>query len=493
MQHPPRKPVKKTFGRKKLLPVLVVCLLAAAAFVLALPGLRRQHTGETMQAVILPSTFRTLDMRDAKDVDTAVIQPEGSQPYTLAFRDGVPYLLEDRWIDINDVCADDLTAALTQIVAQRTVAQDASEVAAQLADMGLEPPRASAAILYKDGTSATIEVGVPVPGTTYAYYRWSGDPGVYMCDVGIRETFALSRDQLLRVEQPDIHAVLVEELRVQNAHGVSEFTFENASFGRLTAPFAYPLSDEAGDALLSAAANLRLGTLLAPLREDNRAFYGMDDPLCTVEIRCRAGTVNRIDENGALGVAEVPAQSLRFIIGREEGEYFYTCAYEDNCYLVSRFLAETLVQLRAEEHITRTPAAPGDEALAAIRVEAPQGTWEMQVERTERVLPNNQLEMDANGLPVFDEHVTLNGEESTPEKLADWMQRLQNWTVAGDLTDDFAAEGEPRWRIEWVSVSGRIRSVAGWRMDAFADAVAVDGVMKHYVHADAITALTAGW
>lgn len=494
MQHPPKKQQKKKPGRRPYLPILLFCLMAAIAFALAVPAIRKKHVGETMQAIITPSTFRTLEMRDAKDIDMAWIQPDGAEQYTLAFRDGVPYLLEDRWIDISDVYADDLTAALTQIVAQETVTEDAAEVEKHLADMGLNPPRASAAILYKDGTSATIEIGANVPNTTYAYYRWSGDPGIYMCDVGIKETFSLTKKHLLQVDQPVIHAVLVEEMTVTNANGTSVFTFERAASGQLTAPYAYPLADASVDTLLSAVENFRLGTVEDAMREDNRALYGLDDPLCTVDVRCAEGSVTQIDEEGALTVAQVPAQSLRFAIGRAEGDYFYTCEYEGKCYLVSRFLAETLVQLKAEEHITRTPAAPGDDALAAIRIEAPQGAWEMHIARTERVLANNQLETDAYGNLVYDESVTVNGKQATAEQLDEWMQRLNGWTVAGNLPADFtpAQDAQPRWRIEWVSQDGQTRSVAGYRMDAFSDAVAVDGVFRHYVHSDAITSLTAG-
>lgn len=493
MQRLPRKQQKKKLGRRAALPLLLLCLLAATAFAVIVPKLNQRHAHETMQAVIPPSTFRTLEMRDAADIDMAWIQPDGSERYALAFRDGVPYLLEDRWIDISDVYADDLTAALTQIVAQETVTTDAAEVKEHLSDMGLNPPRASATILYKDGASATIDIGAPVPNTTYAYYRWSGDAGIYMCDVGIRETFSLTRNHLLQVDQPVIHAVLVEEMTIANANGTCTFAFENAASGSLTAPYAYPLSDAAVDMLLTAAQNIRLGTLEDAVREDNRALYGLDDPLCTVDIRCRAGDVNQIDENGALTVAEVPAQSLRFVIGRAEGDYFYTCEYEGNCYRISRFLVETLVGLKAEEHITRTPAAPGDKTLTAIRVETPEGTWEMQTTRAERVLPNNEIALDMNGLPQYDTHVTINGAEVSADKLDEWVQRLQNWTVAGDLPADFTTDEQPRWRIEWVSESGQTRSVTGYRMDAFSDAVAVDGVLRHYVHADAITALTAGW
>lgn len=493
MQHPAKKQPKKRPGRRGAWAALG--LLAAIAFAAAAFTIRDHRSAASLKAVVYPSTARTLELREAAEIDRALVQPDGAEPYTIVFQDGTPYLLEgDESIDLNDVYADDLTNALTQIVAQETVTENATEVQEHLADMGLEPARACATILYTDGTSATVEVGAAVPNTTYAYYRWSGDSGIYMCDVGIRETFALSRSHLLPVEQPDVQTVLVEEVKVSNANGVSVYTFENAVSGKLVEPYAYPLADGSVDTLLSALANFRLGTAEGELRPDDRAAYGLDQPLCTVDIRSRAGSVSKIDESGELVVAEVDAQSIRFAIGRAEGDYFYTCEYEDQCYLVSRFLVETLVNLDPDEHVTHTPAAPGEEALAAIRIEAPQGTWEMQVERTERVMANNQLETDASGNIVYDEQVTVNGTQATAEQLDDWLQRLNSWTVAGMLPQDFtlAPDAQPRWRIQWVSAAGHTRSVTGYRMDAFSDAVEVDGVMKHYIHSDAIASLTAG-
>lgn len=49
----------------------------------------------------------------------------------------------------------------------------------------------------------------------------------------------------------------------------------------------------------------------------------------------------------------------------------------------------------------------------------------------------------------------------------------------------------PRWRIVLTTVGGATREIAAYRLDAFSDALAVDGVAIHYVHEEAIDLILA--
>ena len=82
----------------------------------------------------------------------------------------------------------------------------------------------------------------------------------------------------------------------------------------------------------------------------------------------------------------------------------------------------------------------------------------MTAQYTERVLPNNDIETDAEGNTVYD-------------------------TVPEDET--------PRWRIVLTTVGGTTREIAAYRLDAFSDALAVDGVAIHYVHEEVIDLILA--
>ena len=494
MQHPPKKQKKTRPAIRRAVVVMLLAVVLAAAFVIGIPHFKARHPGKSAPIEVIPPDFRTLEIREGKELDTIVMHPASGESYTLKMQDGALHLLDGgELLPVSDLYADELLEVLTHIVAQETVTTDAAEVADHLADMGLEPPKAKAVIRYQDGTEAVLEVGAAVPNTTYAYYRWSGDPGIYMCDVGIAEAFALTASHLLPVEQPVVYAALIEEIHLINPKGESRFVFENST-GSLREPFVYPLSDAAAEQLLGAAANFRLGTRQALITDENRAEYGFDAPLCTIEIHQRSGMTNQIGPDGSLTTAEVPAQSLRFVIGRAEGDFFYTCEYEGSCYFISRFLADVLVGAERKALLSRHPAHLGDELIASVSIHAPQGNIAVDVLRSERVLPNNQLELDANGNPVYDALIAINGKEGAQEQLDALTERLQALAAAGEVPETFAlsSNAEPRWSIVIETAAGKTRCIEAFRMDAFSDAIRVDGVMQHYVLSDAIDVITAG-
>ena len=129
--------------------------------------------------------------------------------------------------------------------------------------------------------------------------------------------------------------------------------------GLLVEPYQYPVDPEQAEALLTALSSFRLGTREAEANAETRAQYGLDDPELTLWLHQAAGTVGQVDENGQLAAVEVREQALRFVIGRAEGEFFYTCEYAGSCYLVSRFLLETLLAATPDTLVARQPADLG--------------------------------------------------------------------------------------------------------------------------------------
>ena len=109
------------------------------------------------------------------------------------------------------------------------------------------------------------------------------------------------------------------------------------------------------------------------------------------------------------------------------------------------------------------------------------------------MLPNNDLETDENGDPVYDIAVSVNGETADAEILTTLTTRLNALTASGSLPSGWAVpQGEePRWRIALTTAGGTQREIAGYRLDAFSDALAVDGVALHYVHEEAVDLVLA--
>jgi len=490
MQHPPKKRVSTPWSARGRALLAFAALLAAAGFAAFVLSTQRERPVPVVENPA--SAERTLDVREADSLASVSVSPCYGEPYELEMRDGHLWLVgQDGPSALDESREQELLNALTQVVVQGTVTEDASEVEAHLEDMGLAPALASATVRYTDGTNATLEVGASVPHTPYSYFRWSGDPGVYMCGPDILDLLSLSAQRLLPVAELQISPSLVESLRLTNQGGALLFHFSGGASGTLEEPFAYPLSSDGVSSLLGALQNVRLGTFQAVLTEENRAQYGFDDPLCILEITQKAGEVNEIDENGALFTARHEAQQLRLVLGRAEDDYFYTCAYEGSCYLVSRFLVEVLVSAQSGSFLTRNPARLDDGTLVQARLRTQTEELLLEVDRAERVLANNELATDAAGDVLWEVSARLNGESITEDQLNAFQDQLNALTVAGDLQEDFIPDPDaaPRWTLILQTDSGEERTLEAYRMDAFSDALFLNGVSRHYVHADAIDAL----
>jgi len=492
LQHPPKKPIRKK-SRKRLVGLVMAALILSASLVLILPAIRQRFPAQTLEYEINQPTVRTIGTREAVQIDSITLWPSGEDSYTLYMQDG--RLMLDRngtLAAIDETYQKEILDTLTQISVQNTVTENAAEASDELEAMGLISPQAKAMVRYLDGSEETMEVGAVLHGSAEHYFRWSGAPGIYVCHSGVPEVLTLSEKALLPFEQVSISPSLVDRLRIQNANGECVFAFNGGSSGKLVVPRSYPISDDTAQTMIAALANFRLGSYEAPLTDENRADYGFDDPLCTLEITQREGVINVITEEGSLSTAQMEAQRFHFVIGRAEGEFFYTCAYQEQVYLISRFLVETLVQADWQTLLSRTPAAMGDALLTDIVFETAESTIEVQIVRTESVLENNQLELDVEGNPVYHTSVTVNGREA-PQELADMLaDSLRAFTVEGSIPANAKPEEEPRWRITLVTENGDIRVLEGYRLDVFSDAVAVDGTMCHYVYDEAIDVLMAG-
>lgn len=490
MQHPLKKKPRRRLARRWIVLASFAALALAAVFLRS--ALNARDSRPALKVSSPAGNVRALEIRDASTLKSVSMRPYGGEPYELRMDGGHLRLVQGEELTALDETSEQtLLQALTEVVVQGTVADDVSEVAGRLSDMGLSPALASAVLRYTDGTEATLEVGETVPNTTYAYFRWSGDPGVHMCDMGIADAFGLSAERLLPIAQLQVAPSLVETLRLQNANGDCLFRFENGATGYLETPIVYPLSESGLASLLSALQNLRLGTYQGPVTDANRADLGFDAPLCVLEVRQKAGVINDIDRQGALITSQREASVLRLVFGRQEEAFFYTCEYDGGCYLVSRFLAEALVTARWADALSRNPAGLGDEVLACSRLRTAEQVLTLEVERTERVQRNNDLATDENGALLWDTTARLNGAQITQERLNAWLDALNAFTAAGELPEGFSLPqgAQPRWSLRLLTQSGRERTIEAYRMDAFSDALAVDGVLFHYAHEDAIDAL----
>ncbi len=295
MEHPAKKPdkparVHRLPTRARRMLWLLVAVAAAAALVVLLPTLRARFPGVMDEQLRAKLTFRTLEVGDAKVLESITVTPTDGERYTLVYRDQALYLrgADGSLTLINESYSDQIVKAATEIAVEDTVTEDVAEVAEHLGDMGLEPPQITVQVDYLNGREVTLQIGASVPGTTYFYYRWSGDQGVYMCDTGIHDAFDYTPQTLLPVEQPTLVPALIDHATLRMAGGETiEATFTadstDAWLGTLRQPYHYPMDAQATTKLMEAFRNFRLGAKVGAgyRRKQRRVWAGY--------ARCGAG------------------------------------------------------------------------------------------------------------------------------------------------------------------------------------------------------------
>lgn len=500
MEHPDKKTQKPRrahrFSRRaRALMLLAGTAVLALGFVLALPLIRARFPVPLAAELQANLTYRTLDTGDVAVLDSVAVSHKDGDSYLLRYRDGKLYLAgadaDGADAIINESYSDAIVQAATDIAVEDTVTEDATEVEAYLADMGLEPPAITVEVSYANGRKDTLQLGALVPGTTYHYYRWSGAPGVYMCDTGIYEAFEYTAQMLLPVEQPSLVPALVDRLSLTTqAAGSMEFTFTGDGtggyVGTMRAPYHYPMDSEATTTLMNALKNFRLGTEVGPADAAHRTAYGFDKPTAVLDAHQQEGLYAQIDAQGVLGTVKAQAQTVRFTLGAKDGDFFYYCEYAGVCYRVSSFLVATLIQTLPTAYLTRAPADMGAANIASITAQLGTGALDVRATYSERVKENNQIETDAQGNIVYDVSVTANGVAITADAFTSLVTRLKQMTVSGRLDEAVQPSGTPRWQMTLTTTGGATRTLAAYPLDAFSDMLVVDGVALHYLNAEAI-------
>lgn len=500
MEHPDKKTQKPRRAHRFSRRARMLLLLAGAAalalgFVLALPLIRARFPVPLAAELQADLRYLTLDTGDVSVLDSITVRQNGGEGYLLRYRDGKLYLAgagaNGADAIINESYSEEIVEAATQIAVEDTVTRDATEVEEYLADMGLAPPAITVEVAYANGRADTLSLGALVPGTTYHYYRWSGDAGVYMCDAGIYEAFEYTAQMLLPVTQPTLVPALIDRLTLTTqAGGRMEFSFvgdgAGGYAGTMREPTHYPMSSEATDTLMTALKNFRLGTKVGPADAAHREEYGFDRPAAVLDAHQQEGLYTQIDAQGVLNTVKTEAQTLRFTLGAKDGDFFYYCEYAGDCYRVSSFLVTTLVDTAPSAYLTRAPADMGTASIASITAQLGAGALTVRATYTEHMNENNQIETDAQGNTVYDVSVTANGVAITADAFSALVTRLKQMTVSGRLEEPQQPTGTPRWQLTLATTGGATRTLAAYPLDAFSDTLVVDGVALYYLNAEAI-------
>lgn len=500
MQHPQKKKAfeKQNPNKRRHLALwLTLGFLILAGALLALVPVITQRWPAQKTLPIPTNRIASADLGqyEADTLESITLTQEGGERYRLVMREGALCLDKDgKETAIVDTLSTQIINAATVLHAENTVAQNVSQVREYLPEMGLSPALLTAQVRYTDGTEYTLSFGVAAPETTQHYYRVSGNDGVYLCDLSTYELFSYSADMLLPIEQPTLVGNLIDHLTLRSGDEPLEINLSTDAAGNtcgaLAAPFIYPLDSDAAQALITACENLRLGTKLSEMTDEAYAAYGFDEPTLTIEIHQTQGMQNTTNAEGQLVSQERAEARFQLTVGAAEGDFFYYVQYESRAYLVNRVLLSAFLDASADSLITRYPANMNGAELSSVTLQTGSAVYELHITRTERVLENNQLETDQNGNLVYDLSITLGDRTLSAEAYETFTDALTTLSVSGDLKPaERGVSGTPRWQLTLTTVDGKTRTLAGYPLDAFHDALAVDGVARHYLISETLESL----
>jgi hypothetical protein len=196
---------------------------------------------------------------------------------------------------------DDLSLTLTSLTAERVIDENPTD----LAQYGLNPPRAEAVATYSDGTTKTLLLGDKAPsGNTY-YLQVKGDPKVYTVWQNhgdqIHWTVADLRDKQIT---PAINYDEITFFRLTRANGtqielqektpaeVKQYQF---GFGKylMTKPYGIPrgVDSEKGDQFIKGPQQVSISSFVNDAPRD-LSVYGLARPKDEIVVRDKSNTLD---------------------------------------------------------------------------------------------------------------------------------------------------------------------------------------------------------
>ena len=184
------------------------------------------------------------------------------------------YAIKDlETFDLNQTTADTIIGYAANLTASKMVADNAEN----LADYGLDKPRSTVTMTYKDGKTTTWIIGGQAPTSTGSYFAEKGSKAVFLVYSSAVTNLTSTRNALHTVNMPwtiadttAIQKLLVEaEGRETIELGYAESSETNLSIStlRLLQPFEYGAHMDRADEMFQGAAALTISGYAGELNE----------------------------------------------------------------------------------------------------------------------------------------------------------------------------------------------------------------------------------
>ena len=441
---------KEGKGKKRnlLLPLiaLIVVLGAAVGIFFASNNIKPEEPAPTEAPTYTSTTVKLIENSRSEVASVTVSLPDG-ETYTVVNQnkyneDGSRIALaagekgyaiegmED--FDLNQSTAETIVGYGANLTATKLITDNAEN----LADYGLDAPRAEVTMNYKNGKSTTWLIGSQAPTSTGSYFAEKGSKAVFLIYSSAVNNLTATRNSLHTVNMPwtiadatAIKDLLVEaEGRETVELGYTDSDVNNLSIStlRLLQPFEYGAHMDRSDEMFQGAAALTISGYAGELNELENT--GLEDGGAVVKVTI---TVDLGDDNTATYVYRLggfASAGQRYVQIDDTNAVYLTDT--DNVAFLDNATPGYLVDLFANlVYIDR---------VEAIDISTADDAWNISIERQE-----------VEGKTKPQDYFFFDG-EAADESLTRKLYQVIIGTMNSRLSDDYHMEGDVYCTVKYT-------------------------------------------
>lgn len=475
-----RRGAVRAGGRHKKLWIALALLLVLILIVL-FPRLMREKPAEIPE-IKREEPVVLIDCDETALASITIDNPYDA-PYTLLNTADGWRMADDADFVFREGMLNEIVANACLLQTSETVLDLAGETALTAADFGLSEGGTRVTVAMTDGSRRVFIIGSPVysgsDAASFYYIMLEGDSRVFTVEMDVWDAYTNTRMALHEVGDPALNAALIDRIAFT---GEQAFTAEKRADGwYMTAPFVYPLSDSAMEALLEKLEGVRFAQYVCKAEDCDPAAYGLDAPRRIMTLDIAESIVTGYDDNGqVMGETRLPAYRLTFEMGSDDSEVAFFCRYRGDVVKITRFSANFMLEQSYEALLLTAPVNAPTNDLLAFSWRTAEEEKRYTLALTERLLENNAFETDENGNVLHDLLVFRDGAPCDVSAFLYAYRSLVELRTVRRLPQGYAPQGEPRLTVTFTRSAGT-RTLAFYPYDALHEAVAVDGVALYYV------------
>ena len=462
------QPVKRKQPKQKKLPLGVTFVLGVILLGVLLAGIFEDHSAPSVTVAESTATYRTLFATDTENVvSIEVTHADGDCWRAEQKSEGILY--DDRGFSVDATLSRALLSEAAVIACEEVVADSRQDYEANLDMYGLDEPRASVCITYRDGKVIWLWIGGPYTQSdvSYDYMTWSESEELFGISRASRNEWMISAAMLHPVPELMIHGARCDRIEIsfngrENVWALDgAVSDETASDNwRILSPVSYLCDGEAMRTLLSSLQSLRLGGYECEADAASLASYGFLSPQGRIAVHLSEGLGTQVNKEGVAEPLVYEESEVILSIGGSKNDFVDYVCYEGAIYRMSRIMLSPVLEKDAEETLLRYVTRIAGENIRELSV----------TENGEEV--RHYVITEVTGMDGDTARQVFEGEREIP--YATFLARysvLEQATVAGRVEADFIPDADEQTVITLWDQWGSEFSITLCPMDRTFDAV----------------------